>query len=258
MGKSVLKRDHAKVVEEQFGPQALDYVRSAVHAVGEDLDAIEAVAKSATPVKALDLGTGGGHVAYRLAKHAQAVVACDLSEEMLKAVSDTAISRGLSNISTRRAASEHLPFEDAEFDMLACRFSAHHWRDLDAGLREGRRVTQIGRPVLFVDVVSPGDPLLDTHLQAIEVLRDPSHVRDYSAAEWVSALGRTGFIVQHARIAKLRIEYAAWLLRMRTQETRAKAILDMQRTAAAEVRRYFGIEPDGSFTLDVMTVEATA
>ena len=42
----------------------------------------------------------------------------------------------------------------------------------------------------FMDVVAPEERVLDTHLQAVEVLRDASHVRNYSVAEWLSALAR--------------------------------------------------------------------
>ncbi len=35
--------------------------------------------------------------------------------------------------------------------------------------------------------MSPGRAALDTHLQAVELLRDTSHVRDYSAGEWQAA-----------------------------------------------------------------------
>ena len=64
---------HQKVVEAQFGPQARAYVESAVHASGADLDAVEALVRKLRPERALDLGAGGGHVAYMMARHARLV-----------------------------------------------------------------------------------------------------------------------------------------------------------------------------------------
>ena len=185
---------HQKVVEAQFGPRAKAYVESAVHAKGEDLDALETVIRELRPRRALDLGAGGGHVSYLLARWAAEVVAADLSPDMLAAVAATARERGLGNIATVEAPAERLPFEDGAFDFLGCRYSAHHWRDLDGGLREARRVLELGAPAVFIDAYAPGAALLDTHLQAIELLRDTSHVRNRTAAEWLDALARAGFL----------------------------------------------------------------
>ncbi len=253
-----MTRAHETVVDAQFGPRAAAYVQSAVHAGGQDLDALEEIVRGARPAHALDLGCGGGHVAYRLAPYAQAVTACDLSAEMLAAVVETARERGLRNILARQAAAEALPFEDAAFDLLACRFSAHHWRDLGAGLAEARRVTRAGAPAVFIDAIAPGRPLLDTHLQAIELLRDTSHVRDYTAGEWARAVEAAGFTVQCVRRHRLKMEFASWTGRMRTPEPLALAVRALQDEASEEVRAYFAIEPDGSFMLDVMMLEASA
>ena len=84
---------HDAIVENQFGPRADAYVQSIVHATGEDLDALEAIVERKAPERALDLGSGGGHVAYRLARHAAAVVASDLSAGMLDAVA-AAVRKG--------------------------------------------------------------------------------------------------------------------------------------------------------------------
>lgn len=249
---------HEKVVEAQFGPQAEAYVESVVHARGEDLDALEAMVRTLRPTQALDLGAGGGHVAYLLARWAADVVAADLSPDMLAAVAATARKQGLGNIATVEAPAERLPFEDGSFDFLACRYSAHHWRDLDGGLREARRVVGAGAPAVFIDAYAPGAALLDTHLQAIELLRDTSHGRNRTAAEWFDALGRAGFLLRACRTWRLRMDFPVWIARMRTPETNVRAIRALQEAAAAETRAHFAIEADGSFLLDVMMVETVA
>ena len=253
-----MTRAHDAHVDGQFGPQAQAYVQSPVHAGGAALDALSEIAARVRPAVALDLGCGGGHVAYRLSPHAGRVVACDLSADMLAAVAATATARDLQNIDTERAAAEALPFEAASFDLLACRFSAHHWRDFEAGLREARRVLRPGAPAVFIDGCSPGDPLLDTHLQAVEVLRDTSHVRDYSAGEWTAALARCGFVAETVSTWRLRMDFDSWTARMRTPPHMAAAIRALQASVSAEVRAAFEIEADGSFQLDVLMIEARA
>ena len=251
-----MSKAHERVVKAQFGPRAKAYVESAVHSQGADLEAIAALAHNAE--LALDLGAGGGHVSYALARHARRVIASDLSSEMLAAVARTAREKGLSNIETKEAPAEHLPFEDETFDFVASRFSAHHWRDFDAGLREARRTLKRGGRAAFVDVYAPGQALFDTHLQAIELLRDHSHVRDYTSAQWLDTLSRSGFAIEACRTWRLRMDFPVWIARMQTPQDNVKAIRALQNAASAETRAHFAIEPDGSFLLDMLMVEASA
>jgi ubiquinone/menaquinone biosynthesis C-methylase UbiE len=253
-----MENPHVHVVEHQFGPRARAYVESAVHASGEDLDALAALLTLHPPRQALDLGCGGGHVSYLMAGHATSVTACDLSNDMLAAVEATARDRGITNLETCAARAERLPFDDARFDFVACRYSAHHWGDVIAGLREARRVSCTGASAVFIDACSPGTPLLDTHLQTVEILRDPSHVRDYSLAEWIAMLGQSGFAVEAIRTWNLRMDFDSWTARMRTPDLNKRMIQQLQSGSADEVQRQFSIEPDGSFLLPVLMVEARA
>lgn len=251
-------RSHEAVVENQFGPKADAYVKSAVHASGEDLDVLEQIARQTSPVRALDIGSGGGHAAYRLARHAKAVMATDLSADMLTAVKTTSQDKGLINVETRVAQAEALPFEASEFDFLACRFSAHHWRGFEAGLREARRVMTTGATAVFIDAVATGSAAMDTHLQAVELLRDTSHVRNYRAAEWLDALSRSGFLVRATRSWRLRMDFPTWIARMRTPSLNEQAIRALQQAASAPVSEHFVVEADGSFLLDTLLIEAVA
>jgi SAM-dependent methyltransferase len=251
-----MENPHEKLVAAQFGPRAKAYVESAVHARGPDLEALESIAATRRPMRAIDLGAGGGHVSYLLARHAAHVTAVDLSADMLAAVSATATEKGLSNIATAQAPAERLPFADAHFDLLACRYSAHHWRDFESGLREAHRVLEPGSLAAFIDVFAPGRPQLDTHLQAVELLRDASHVRNYSVGEWTAALSRSGFAIDSFQRWRLRMDFAVWTARMQTPQVNAQAIRAVQTAASREVRDYFAIEPDGSFLIDVLMLTA--
>src|SRR3546814_1773732 len=60
----------------------------------------------------------------------------DPSPRMLATVAEAATGRALENIATARASAESLPFGDGHFCIAATRYSAHHWLDLDAAVKE--------------------------------------------------------------------------------------------------------------------------
>lgn len=237
-------------IAEQYGSRAADYVTSTVHRAGADLDEMEELLKGLAAPRALDLGCGGGHVSYRASPYVSEIVACDVTSEMLDVVAATAAERGLSNIKVNQAAAESLPFPEASFDVVLCRFSTHHWPNMEAGLREARRVLKPSAPALFIDVVAPANPALDSHLQAIELLRDASHVRDYSIAEWSAALARSGFALAGITVRTLRMEFPVWTARTRTPPVHVQAIRSLQSICPAVVREHFSVGSDGSFDLE--------
>ena len=248
---------HEALVGGQFGSRAEAYLTSAVHARGADLDALAALAQGRSEARVLDLGCGGGHVAFAVAPQVREVVAYDLSPEMLNVVAHAARDRGLGNVTTAQGLVEKLPFADTGFDLVLSRYSAHHWRDFAAGLGEAARVLKPGRMAGFVDAVAPDRALFDTYFQAIELLRDCSHVRDYSPAEWRAALSDVGLVPGATSRYRVRLDFASWVARMRTPKLHVDAIRAPQAAVSAEVTGYFDTAPDGSFTIDVALFAAT-
>ncbi len=109
-----------------------------------------------------------------------------------------------------------------------------------------------------MDVASPGVPLLDTWLQTLELLRDPSHVRNASVTEWRALLGAAGLSIDTVKAYRLRLEFSSWIARMKTPPEHVAAIRSLQRRAGAEVVKHFCIEDDGSFTVDTVLISAKA
>jgi hypothetical protein len=119
-----------------------------------------------------------------------------------------------------------------------------------------RRVVKPGGLALFMDVVSPGVALLDTWLQTLELLRDPSHVRNASVEEWKATLASVGFAVDDVVTYRLRLEFGPWIARMRTPDVHVAAIRSLHARASSEVRDHFQIGADGSFTVDTALIAA--
>lgn len=250
-------KSHEALVGGQFGSQAEAYLKSSVHAQSPDLAALVTLMRNRPGTRVLDLGCGGGHVTFNVAPLVREIVAYDLSSEMLNVVERVAGERGLANVTVRQGVVEDLPFEDESFDVVLSRFSAHHWRDLDVGLREATRVLKPSGMAALVDTVTPGVPLIDTFFQAIELLRDCSHVRNYSRAEWEAAIARSGLVAEKASRFRLRLDFAAWVERMNTPQLNVDAIRALQNAVSGTATRYFDTEPDGSYRIDVVLFQAS-
>jgi SAM-dependent methyltransferase len=174
-----------------WSERAQAYRESAAHREGRDLDLIVEWAGPGAGRSALDVATGGGHVARRLREAGFEVVSTDSAIGMQPDV----VCRA-----------EDLPFADGSFDVVACRVAAHHFEDAEAAVRE---LARVGRgAVLVVDNLF----ISDTAEEADRV-RDPSHVRNYSEPEWRGFLEGAGLRVEAAEVLDKPIELEPWLAR---------------------------------------------
>jgi SAM-dependent methyltransferase len=209
-------------VTDLWSERAEAYRQSAAHREGPDLDLI--VEWAAGTKTALDVATGGGHVARRLREAGLEVTTVDPAAGMEPDVV---------------APAEQLPFADESFEIVVSRLGAHHFADVRAAVREMARVGS--RTVIVVDNTFGGDAL-----EEAERVRDASHVRCYSAEEWRDLLEDAGLGIDDVRFLPMRIELGPWL-------ERAGCTGD----AAARVRELTADRvEDGWITLDRIAIKA--
>jgi hypothetical protein len=82
-------------------------------------------------------------------------------------------------------------------------------------------------------------------------------VRDYTSAQWLDTLGRSGFAIDACKTWRLRMDFPVWIARMQTPDVNVKAIRALQSAASTETKAHFAIESDGSFHLDMLMIEAS-
>jgi SAM-dependent methyltransferase len=252
---TVISPGRTALNDQQFGATAALYVQSPVHSGGPDLEQIRDIVARRPDANVLDLGCGGGHVSYFVAPVARAVTACDPAAELESAVSAEAARRGLANVTTEQAPAEKLPFDDASFDVVVARHTTHHWPDVRRGIREAARVVKPGGVVVIDDCIAPEVAVLDTFLQTFEMLRDPSHVRDYTVREWSEIAAQAGLAVTGVTRRRLPLDFAQWIMRQRVPDVRTNAIRDLFAIMPADVRKHFDIRENDDFTIDIALFE---
>jgi hypothetical protein len=73
-----------------------------------------------------------------------------------------------------------------------------------------------GGQVCFIDLTGGPSPLLDTHLQSVELARDPSQVRSYTNPEWLSLFQTASFDAHIERTWRVATEFSSWLSQIGT------------------------------------------
>jgi SAM-dependent methyltransferase len=187
---------------ELWSERAALYRESAAHREGPDLDLLVDWAEGGS---ALDVATGGGHVARRLREAGLDVVSCDRAPGMRPDVV---------------GPDEELPFAEDSFDVVTCRIAAHHFGDIRAAMSELARVSR--DLVLVVDNLYGGE-----RAEEVERLRDPTHVRNYSEAEWRSLFAGAGLTVEDVRLIERRIELEPWLERAGCAGREAEGVVEL-------------------------------
>ena len=151
------------------------------------------------------MGAGGGHVARRLRDAGLTVVTTDAAPGMEPDV----ISRA-----------EELPFADSSFDVVVCRIAAHHFPDALAAVKDMARVARDR-------VVIEDNTFTSEVAEEADKLRDPSHVRNYTVAEWHSFFELAGLdVAEEARMVR-DTDFADWLDRTDTPEGERARITEL-------------------------------
>ena len=138
--------------------------------------AVKMIAEHA-PKRILDIATGTGDLAIRLAKSLkpESVVGVDLSEQMLAIGQEKVKKEGLAGIvSLSPADCMHLPFENEIFDCVTVAYGVRNFEHLQQGYEEMHRVLRSGGVLCVIELSTPTSPLVKPFYKAYTKLIIPA------------------------------------------------------------------------------------
>lgn len=228
--------DHRAETAAHFTRRAQAYADSPSHARGADLDVVADFAAPGPDDLCLDVATGAGHTALRMAERARLVVAADIAPGMLAATSRAAAERDLANVRAVLAEAAALPFASARFDLVTCRIAAHHFPDVAGFIAETARVLNADGRVVLEDSLAPDDPGQAAFLEDLERCRDTTHVHSLSLDEWRAAIIGTGLRITRETVYAKTHDFDLWVRRAGLRDAEIAAIVRRTLDAPETVR----------------------
>ncbi|MCL6593724.1 MAG: class I SAM-dependent methyltransferase [Alicyclobacillus sp.] len=247
-------------VQKQFGTAAAAYRDEPLFAEGTDLLELMQRVPLTGCERVLDVGCGTGHTALTLASRAAACVGLDLTREMLDEAEALTRARGFTHVTWVQGDASHLPFADASFDLVTCRFAAHHFAAPAQAVAEVARVLTPGGSFWLIDHYAPEDEELDVFINTLDRLRDPSHVREHRLSEYQQWFAEAGLAYREHLRWHLPLQFDRWVARARTPEPARQALRAWLQGASDRVRAAFALTLDDagqplSFCLQCVLLE---
>lgn len=140
----------------------------------------------------------------------QSVVCLDATASMLQIGRQEADRGGLHNLLFVKGYAQELPFLEGSFDIVFSRLAFHHFPDREPAFSEMVRVVKPGGRVVMIDMEAADEPLRETE-DAIERMRDPSHVRNLSKAEMKGLFAAHHLAVDLCETTQMPQRLESWL-----------------------------------------------
>lgn len=158
----------------------------------------------------LEVAAGTCACGRAIAPHAGSVICLDMTPAMLSIGKAEAEKAGLNNMTFVLGDAAELPFLDESFDIVFVRLAFHHFPETKAPFAEMVRVLRPGGKLVFIDMEAPEAELREKR-DAIEKMRDASHVRNLSTDEMLALFCENGLSVSLCEAVKMPIDLQTWL-----------------------------------------------
>lgn len=229
-----------RLVKEQFTRSKDAYITSSTHGNKQDLEHLMSLLEFERNMKALDIATGGGHVAKHVATHVKEVIATDLTEAMIENTAQ--YLSAYENITFQVADAEDLPFPTETFDIITCRIAAHHFPHPEKFIQEVARTLKRNGQFLFVDNVVHEDDTYDTFINTLEKMRDNSHVRALKVSEWTKLFSSSKLNIHECFIRKKTLPFKEWSTRTLNDPKKISEVESYLLQADENIKLYYEVK----------------
>ena len=173
----------------------------------------------------LEVAAGTCACGRAIAPYAGSVVCLDMTPAMLSVGKTEAERAGLRNMAFVLGDAAELPFLDGGFDIVFSRLAFHHFPDTRPPFAEMVRILKPGGKLILIDMEAAEEPLREAE-DAIEKLRDPSHVRNLSKVEMLALYQAHGLSVTCHEVVRLPVVLQNWLDHAKTPPDMQSCIKD--------------------------------
>ena len=130
----------------------------------------------------------------------------DMTAAMLEMGKAAAERDRLQNIKFMQGNAAELPFADGSFDIAFSRLAFHHFPEPETPFSEMARVLKPGGKLVMIDMAAAEEPLRKTE-DALEILGDPSHVRNLIRSEMLALYEARGLFVERCETVRMPVRF---------------------------------------------------
>ncbi len=203
--------DHQRQIKEEFSRQANTFSNAAALTGSGIVDRIRSAAGFGDKLRVLDVGCGPGIVTEALAGEGHEVIALDLTPEMVRRARQRCQDSGFFNVHYVIGQAEYLPFEETVFKAVVTRLTIHHFADPGVVCSDMARITRSKGRLIFADIISSENAEESKLHNALEILRDPSHVRMISSNAMKDLVETTGLEIIQEDQWTMQREFGEWM-----------------------------------------------